>query len=914
VLRSGGIVVACGALAVALAAASTRWLNDPVEVVGRPLVDGFSEKAESTAWAIFLTATAVVSSVAVRRLWPIGVEALLPLLVPVPFVLAFWRGSWMGMILYLTAVIASFGAGGRVSFIFGFLVWAITFPWLAWQEPVVVAVLLSPLSAAAGVVHAFRSRFPFVNVAKAVLVLTATAFTTTTLETATATGIGAAAWFLGMRSGGRGFRFRHGSWLAASAVAVAPLLWLDLCLPYGDAGPAVLLLAGAGLAAMAADIRRPTIAWGNVHPHSAGVAAATILTAFAWGRPWCAAILTPAFAAAWFARPGWRNAWLIAALLPMAFLSAGPAPRPFDPFHDAQVLSAVGEMSRGRTLYADVFPLRGYEFFLAWIGNRFLPASLSAYAWTTQVLQFLPLGGAALLAFSWTRSLSWSLATALAVAIPFVQDGRVGWHFWFAAAGLAMLRSRGVTAIFGVLLAGMVAAAWGYDLLIPFAAASVLGTAVASRSLASTAAVGAMVMLPWTFALIAWQGVESATTYWTLLIEYSRYYPAAYGLPLRWDDAHRWPMILAPLVVGGSWAGGVGAAWNRMTPARQGTAVFLVVQFALAAQRGLGRSDIPHLISLIPLVIVWSMLGLWSLMAAARIPPRTRRAAGLIAGLMAFGLSPHGRVAPSEWLEVFGRVRRDPPIVLPRDPLLGNRLKPGDTIWDVRNADSYLAYDGTNPTRHALAYCIPSPKEQRTALEALKRRPPRLIFWQHPSKSDLSAPDIANPLRYYRIAPWVYQRYRPLPSSNRLVLEPAPHDWQGMDDVERRFGGPLPLGWLAERWGAERAPTLAPLKRQTVALDGSKAMIVPRHWNYLFVEADAEGPTTVRLDFQRHDGTWDDVSNVEWRMTGDGRRRYLIPVGCSPGWTWRKAIGGLRVVATEGALRVHSAELWQVEE
>jgi hypothetical protein len=918
VLQQAGLIAVVLAAAFPLAAVSTGRLRDPVEVVGRPLVDGYSERAESAAWFVFLAATAATSFVISRRRWPSSPAASFSIVATVPFAVALWRGSWQGLILYLFVGAAAFGWSARrpPTFGVGFLLWAAAFPWFVWRDATSVGVLLTPTAAAVVVAWLLDRRVEVANALRLSLTAGAGAFIAlSTKELVVAAGVGAAASLLGRRCTPFVAPFRQSSWLAASALTSAALLWFELWRPMGDFAPALMIAAGAGWGTMAASVRWPRLPSLQFATRHWAMAAAAVMIVLSREKLWCVAVLSPAFAVAYFGRPHWRKAWLIALLFPLAFLSAGPTPRAFDPFHDGQILSAVREVERGRTIYADVFPLRGYEFYLAWVGREVMPGATFAYSWLESALKFVPLAGAALLTFGWTRSLPWSLLTGLALSIPFAQDGRIGLHFWLGAATLAMLRSGGAATIIAWIVAGLAAAAAGFDLYVPFAAASLVGIAVSRRGAVRAVTTVLGLVVPWTSLLLLGQGVESAGSYWTLLIEYGRNYSAMYGLPIPWDDSLFWTAILLPTVVAGFWAGGIGVAWRRLRAVRRGMAAALVVQFALAAQRGIGRSDAEHLSSLEPLTLVWSMLGLWSILAAARTPSHVRRAAALVGALAALALTLHGTVAPTNWLDGLRRARNDASRLPSPEPALAARLQANDTIWDVQNADAYLAYDRENPTRHALAYCLPSPAEQRMALTALKRRPPRLVFWRHASKHDLAVTDIPNPLRYYAISPWIYRDYRPLQSKgDGLILEPAPPDWDGMDDVDLRLGGPLPLGWLAERWGAERAATLASTKRRSIAFE-TPMTIRPREWNYLLIEAAADSPITARLGISGADGTWDETSFVSWRMTGDGRtRRYLIPIGCCPGWAWRKLARGLRVVAEQGAVRVQSAELRDVED
>ena len=84
VQRRAGIVAVIGVAALGLAIVSTSWLRDPVDVVGRPIIDGYSERAETAAWIVFLVACAVLSAQAAGRRWPSAVETAASVLAMMP--------------------------------------------------------------------------------------------------------------------------------------------------------------------------------------------------------------------------------------------------------------------------------------------------------------------------------------------------------------------------------------------------------------------------------------------------------------------------------------------------------------------------------------------------------------------------------------------------------------------------------------------------------------------------------------------------------------------------------------------------------------------------------------------------------------------------------------------------------------
>src|SRR5262249_12258788 len=153
--------------------------------------------------------------------------------------------------------------------------------------------------------------------------------------------------------------------------------------------------------------------------------------------------------------------------------------------------------------------------------------------------------------------------------------------------------------------------------------------------------------------------------------------------------------------------------------------------------------------------------------------------------------NPHGLW---RWIrDVPGRVE---PLPAPSAFVL-ERVGPHDYVWEMENGLMSYVHRRHNPTRHALAYAISSPGEQRVAVAALRACPPKLIGWQYISGTNR----IPNPLRYDLISQHLYRHYRPLIAEGAAFLEPAPPGWPGQVDLGPEFDGPLPLGRLALRWG-----------------------------------------------------------------------------------------------------------------
>src|SRR5215203_1560936 len=141
VLFIAGAATLAGALAAPIAFVVGLLANDPVDVVGRPLVDGYSERGESTAWFVFLLATTIFSLGFERRVRSSWIATL----AVIPPVLVLWQQTWVGLALYVTVGIAAFALAKRASFGVGFVIWLVVYPWITWEASVAV-LLTAPLA------------------------------------------------------------------------------------------------------------------------------------------------------------------------------------------------------------------------------------------------------------------------------------------------------------------------------------------------------------------------------------------------------------------------------------------------------------------------------------------------------------------------------------------------------------------------------------------------------------------------------------------------------------------------------------------------------------------------------------------------------------------------------------------------
>lgn len=221
-------------------------------------------------------------------------------------------------------------------------------------------------------------------------------------------------------------------------------------------------------------------------------------------------------------------------------------------------------------------------------------------------------------------------------------------------------------------------------------------------------------------------------------------------------------------------------------------------------------------------------------------------------------------------------------------------------------------YQRHNPTRHSLAYCIGWPAEQRRAVEAIRRRPPKLVEWKYVGPDGLS-----NPLRYYLISDYLFDHYAPMRNGRWLARVDEP--WRGWTNEHGRdFGGLLRLGGLAHHWGEAwyaRIPshaggippmaTMDPvLRRGRVALD----VDVPTDRRLAWLRL-AEVKALTRNPMQRDDwrrmslrfagpgeAGFDEMGRIEFDVRCQEEAAwYLVPVGCSPAWSWRERIGRMEL-------------------
>lgn len=566
------------------------------------------------------------------------------------------------------------------------------------------------------------------------------------------------------------------------------------------------------------------------------------------------------------------------------------------------------------------------------------------------------------MAFAWTRSLYWSLATGLVIATCQDMDSRQGLHLWLAAAGLESLRSHDRRKWGWLTLLGCLSGLLGYDAFVPFVAGAVVAVffvpAKRPRFMQPNNGLAIHLMTPLillgsivgslTLLLVFWQGSGSAASYWRSLLVYSGNYNAACGLPVAWNREAEGTLLTSSLSMLGMWTAAGVFAWSRMNDVRRRIWIFVVVSCFFHLHRGLGRSDAEHLGGAVYLTLVLASLALFEVAGILRRrgwrnPWTNRKTIALSMALLAAWRIPHELGTPLTVYETFRSLSQRETMDLGRDDFVLERVGPEDSLWAIDHPIANYAHRRHNPVRQQTAFSIVSPNEQRAAVAALRRDPPKLIPWptgggvgrirlRGTKERYLAGVDgIATPLRYYIISQYVYHHYQPSPHSG--YLEPSGAEWRGELLLEPEFLGiidlkRLPLAWGKNRWplrpdrviGRQRLGGWRPERDRaedgSTPTDSAFSIAVPRwEWvgvidsrlyNYLVVEFVCRERTggadhvTISLEFAPKD-EYEPQSRLTFEAACDGvARRYLIPVGCSPGWSWRPSIERIRLVAPKG--------------
>ncbi len=476
----------------------------------------------------------------------------------------------------------------------------------------------------------------------------------------------------------------------------------------------------------------------------------------------------------------------------------------------------------------------------------------------------------------------------------------------------------------------------------------------------ATATYLAAAILPFTLAIGLWQGTESALSYWQVLFDYSQHFNAAYGIPFSWSAPEQRFFIVSNLLLLSLFTATTVFRWKSLSPRRQRAWCFLTMTYFLTLHRGLGRSDELHLRDSIYLTFALAAVGIVEVVRSAGRQGLasswwTSRNVALLLGVLAAWSTKHASRGPFELVKYGSSLSSVEHFPLPRDEFLAQTLRPNETFWAIEQPLAHVANQRHGPTRHPLAHCIGSPSEQRRAVHGMRQNPPRLILWPASVKArdqwSLQVPigwerqqrfapglptadimigvdSVPSPLRYFIISQYVLHHYRPAEQPGYLV--PAESDFLGFPVISADLNGPLRCGRLPLSWGESRLPnlghriesyaslptwisTISP-ESDTMLPDKSpgwrlRGSVDPREINYLAIEVtasrtDSRDSSAAALTIRFATADVRDVpSEATLVLEADAHSHsYLVPIGCSPAWTWRSTIQFLELTASRGNL------------
>ena len=657
---------------------------------------------------------------------------------------------------------------------------------------------------------------------------------------------------------------------------------------------------------------------------------------------------------AWHLRqslPGPIRGWILAIGLAIACWPSSPIfPLPersqLDEFHTGQIMSAIWEIEQGRPFITEVFPLRSTEVVLGWICRRLFGQSTVAVFCPHQLRSPLLAAGACLMSYAWTRSAFWSVLTGLSILI--IPGSRFETHsliregIFLVVLGTAMEILRCPNSRWWLLLApiGVIPLTAGFDVGVPYLAAIGAATLCGHnrrfhlfdfvRGGLWAIAIVSLSVGTFSAVLAATAGMNAAIDYWSILLDFSKHYPAFYGLPIgiQWVQDG---FIFNSLLGLGSFAAGGAILWTRMSSRIRRQWALLLIGEVMFAHRGLGRSDTGHLYAaVLPIIVIWMVIAFEMLRRISRERSLfTANQFQLLAPCAIIILILQSSNRGANFLEFAGKLRHMPAgerLLREPDPVITGLVKSDEFLWPVDNGIANIEQQRHNPTRHAIAYCIGSPKEQRRAVQDIKSHPTPLILWRWAFFDTVDGL-----LRHRILSNYVLKNYRPISGGQRLYGDPcvipAEPEWTGCDDgTLASFVNESHFRRLPSIWGERLWPQLAP--RMTTTRDyapwTSMASvsdhepqsnflatedIVPREWNFVLlefashqIESNAVDWPTVRLEFAEGE-TFSKLSGITWECRPDGKaHRYLVPVGTRPCWMWKSHIRKLRLSSERGRI------------
>lgn len=681
-----------------------------------------------------------------------------------------------------------------------------------------------------------------------------------------------------------------------------------------------------------------------------------------WVLGWWCGLLVSALLL-WFDRTmdrhpdGCRHIIVVACLLLAAFVPTIEPVDYVDRFHDGQILSAVWEVESGKTAYSDVFPLRSFQFYVCWLGQQVLPPTFEWYRAVQSLLTFVPVAAGALVGFVWTRSVWWALALAMVVA---TQDmfPRQGALWVLAALTMEILRNDRRSVWWLLAIPGVLAGMYGFDGIGPLALAAtgsvlltmrwktfdqsfrrLLWARIKDLAIVLTAMPGV-----WTLLLVLVAGPRAGATFWTLFIDMSGHLNAFFGLPITLHQLLTHSSVVPLLVLLTIWNVAYVHSCACLSEARRRVWLFVSLFVIFSALRAVGRSDYLHFDCVVYPAVVLGVLLLFELTRMLRGLGFTHPALDanvVVAVCLAVAIwnVPHQPGTPASLYADLAAVPRTEVVDLETDPFVLETVSDSESFWPLEDGLATYTHRRRNPTRHAIAYAMSTPDEQRVAVHALENDPPALISWPEVRLDMPNKPlehvidEIAPPLRYYIMAPWIYAHYRP--SKVAGYLERADTGRAMVPDSADTFRLPLDMGRLPYSWGMKRLNQLEPVEESDLPLaptddstgsGGSSrwtAVVPPNgsRFNYLLLKLRATArpdnefpwiPTTLQIDGTRE---LPERTQITFGVSTQGEYAlYLIPIGCSPDWIWPSPDSTVVIENSHADLDITECRLLQIDE
>ena len=668
-----------------------------------------------------------------------------------------------------------------------------------------------------------------------------------------------------------------------------------------------------------------------------------MLTAVATHR-WWTSVVTVIIIAVIFRirRPSPTVALILSGLIFAAFIPSISDTRPADPYHEGQVISAVWEVQNGRELYTEVFPLRGFAFYTTMLAHTVLPPTIEVSRAANLLLRYLPLAGGVLIGYSWTRSLPWALAFGLAIGTQPMLP-RQGALLILAALVMEILRLDRRSRWWLLLVPDIACCLYGFDgigpvglaacgavLLAPFRLFESLKSDSLRTGLTDALIVGSAFVLPFFLLLTVMISPQAGRDYWTLLVTYSRHLNAFYGLPVAFSNLVELKGVASTLVLLPLWNVCYVCNSGQLSASRRRMWLFVSMFIFLWTQRAVGRSDVGHYDCAIYPSIVLSLLLLFEFLSLTRrlgnrsVATDRGVAACVITVVCAIQIE-YRSSTPQTLIHQIQSLPTADSLKPAADPYVLNTVAEDEYFWPVDNGLSTFVHQRHNPTRHAIAYAMGSPTEQRLAVAAMQENPPRLIQLATKVKPQMDL------LQYYVVSQHILGSYRPTDSYG--YLEPNHGTSFESDELPDWLTFSISCGRLPHEWGSRRLPELLTVPTKLDFVEDKSSVTSRGHsWkfqrpprtaqhNYLVAiircNADSESREWPQMAVALTDPQPNRLQqpSLVFHVNPDGQpREYMIPVGCSPQWCWNSSASQIELISSDARINVEQCSAIYVDE